>query len=251
MANTNDILTQAMNDIDFDKILTEKLKEEATEAIAKSVHDSFAWGELRKTIDSKIQETLVPYIESVDFSQYVTKLDSVLTEIVNNTVINDNNKILEHFKTIMSTDIPAEVTASELFEKYIHYVESDIDPSGRDVEFDSGEPEYEPFTVCMDVTDIEKPSWSSYEKKTMAFYVEDEENQDLNIEFELWKWRDSDKNWTIHIDRTANLSSLKFISNFELYLMALSQNGTRIILDSEQEENDSVYSDTKPEATFN
>ena len=81
----------------------EKLVEQYIEkGVSDALNEVFSWsGEGKKLIEKKLNETIVPVIERHDFNQYLTKLDSVLMEIVNNTILTDNKKMLENFKELM------------------------------------------------------------------------------------------------------------------------------------------------------
>ena len=70
------------------KIAQESLSSEEVEVIVKekfmkslgsAIDDAFRWGDAKKAIENKVKEVMVPYIESYDFSEYLPKLDSVLT----------------------------------------------------------------------------------------------------------------------------------------------------------------------------
>jgi len=92
------------------KIAQESLSSEEVEVIVKdkfmkalgsAIDDAFRWGDAKKAIENKVKEVMVPYIESYDFSEYLPKLDSVLTEIVNSDFCIANKKVLENFKNLM------------------------------------------------------------------------------------------------------------------------------------------------------
>lgn len=94
----------------------EKLVEQYIEkGVSDALKEVFSWGgEGERLIKEKLSETIVPAIERRDFNRYLTKLDSVLTEIVNNTSLADNKKILENFKGLMKEPESKEVKLSEI-----------------------------------------------------------------------------------------------------------------------------------------
>ena len=47
------------------------------------------------------EQILVPFIESYDMSGYIVKLDTLLAEMVNKSVLIDNKNLLENFKFMM------------------------------------------------------------------------------------------------------------------------------------------------------
>ena len=64
----------------------EILKKKFKESIESAIGSAFRWGDAEKALKKKINDVMVPYIEKYDFSEYLPKLDTVLTEIVNSDV---------------------------------------------------------------------------------------------------------------------------------------------------------------------
>lgn len=107
----------------------EKLVADAVEkALKDSINEQFRYsGEAKKAIDEKVKEVMIPAIESVDLNDYVTKLDTILTEIVNSTSLIDNKEILENFKELMTEPDKKEISLEEIFDEYVKYVSENID----------------------------------------------------------------------------------------------------------------------------
>jgi uncharacterized protein Yka (UPF0111/DUF47 family) len=83
-----------------EKVIAAKLEE----CITTSLKDKFSWsGEVRKVIDNKVKSVMIPYLENYDYSQYITKLDSVLVDVLKNTAL-ENKKLLENFKELMTSE---------------------------------------------------------------------------------------------------------------------------------------------------
>src|SRR5699024_2036010 len=100
--NLEERITNAVMEKLSDGTVEELVKKNVESAINKSLEDMFLWGgEGRKMIDEKAKEVIVPVIERHDFNKYIVKLDSVLTEIINQTSLAENEKILENFKSLM------------------------------------------------------------------------------------------------------------------------------------------------------
>ena len=64
----------------------------------------------------------MPFIEKYDMSDYIVKLDTVLTEIVNQTALVDNKRLLRNFQYLMTEPQEEEVKLSDLFREYEKYV---------------------------------------------------------------------------------------------------------------------------------
>ena len=91
------IINEKLNDGTVERIVSEKLEE----AISGAMNDVFGWngkGKGKEELRKRIQDIIVPAIEKHDFNKYLVKIDTVLTEIINNTNLADNERILENFK---------------------------------------------------------------------------------------------------------------------------------------------------------
>lgn len=210
----------------IEKVLTRKLEK----CIDDSVNELFTWnGVIKRTIENKLKEILVPYLEGYNYSDYITKIDDVLTDILNHTAI-DNKKVLENFKHLMVKDIPKEIKLSEIFEKWCEHCEHHIDKDELDMDFEGCY-----VTVHLCTEDISS-TWSDIEKYIVTFECEEDEN--LNVEFMLTKWKKFEEYFSLTWDRNPTLNSLRRMSEFELFMMNLKQNYSEIILDKTNDRND-------------
>lgn len=84
-----------------------------------------------------------------------------------------------------------------------------------------------------------------------TFTVDDEEQQDeLNRTVRLSHWTgDRKAGWEIRTDTNPDIYSLRHMNKFDLLLAKLQRADARIIIDETADE-DFVYSDTKPEPTY-
>jgi hypothetical protein len=190
---------------------------------------------------------MVPYLESYDYSQYIVKLDSVLVDVLKNTTL-DNKKLLTNFKSLLVTEeIKEKITVTELFEKWQEYVAENVDTDGLEVNCDDS-PSYEYVEVTCDFEEDERRSWSSLESGVLVFECEHDEK--MNFEVKLHRWIDSkDKTWSIDYKTNHEISSLRHINEFEIYLMKISQAGTKIEMDTTRESGE-VEPGKEPEASW-
>ena len=164
------------------------VKEKFMKALGSAIDDAFRWGDAKKAIENKVKEVMVPYIESYDFSEYLPKLDSVLTEIVNSDFCIANKKVLENFKNLMLEPEQKEIKLTELFKAWIKQCEADIDTDGLDVITDD-RPYYESVECEMSFELEDKPSWSSTQRAVITFQNEHDENLNVEIPVSKWIWR--------------------------------------------------------------
>ena len=229
----------------------ERLVEQCIEkGVSDALEGVFSWnGEGRKLIEGKLDEAIVPVIERHDFNQYLTKLDSVLTEIVNSTTLADNKKILENFKGLMKEPETKEVKLSDIFKRYCGHVAANVDAGRLEACCDDGEPYYEHVAAYMEVEHEDK-RWleSSFDDCVVKFTCEEDEG--LNCKIDLYKGIGEEK-WHFrgHVD-SIDINSLRNLSDFEVFLMTLKRGFADIIMDEESDCDDDIEPEERPEWSF-
>jgi hypothetical protein len=239
-----DCITKELEKGIIEKVLAEKLEE----CIASSVKDMFGWsGDVKKVIEEKIKSVMIPYLERYDYSQYIVKLDSVLVDVLKNTSL-ENKKLLTNFEELMvAEDKKEKITVTELFEKWKKYVSENVDTDDLEVDYDDS-PSYEYVEVTLDFEEDECRSWSNLESGTLIFECEHDEK--MNFGVKLHRWKDSkDKTWSIDYKTNREISSLRYINEFEVYLMKLHQADIKIQMDTTSE-SDEVQPEKEPEASW-
>lgn len=236
------------------EVLTEEevqeiVKEKFKEAFKNAVGEAFRWGDAERALKNKITEVMVPYIEKYDFTEFLPKLDTVLTEIVNSDGCMAEKQILENFKELMLEPEQKEIKVTDLFKAWIKQCEKDIDVDGLAICHEDGG--YYASTECeMRFEELDKPSWSYLQRAIITF--ENDHDKDLNMQIQVSKYvSDYGKEdpYTISISSDIKISSLRRLSDFEVLLLRLERAGTAIVID---EEWDSSYiePEKEPEATF-
>lgn len=243
------------------KVIQEQLKgdliesviaEQLESCVKKAVDEIFGnWGEATKVIKKKVEEVMIPQLSNYDYSQHITKLDDVLTDILKNTTL-DNKKILENFKEFMLPDAPKEITVSELFRKYGEFVVEKVDITGLEIDCDDERSLYEPVEIRFEVEDCPERDWSIYRNKKIFFEcVHEVDNKDeLHFQIDISKWeREKEDKWTLYFNKENNINSLRYLNEFTMYLLKLSQAGTKIIID-EYEDEEWVRPKAEPEPSW-
>ena len=244
--NLEERITNAVMEKMTDGTVEELVKKNVESAINKSLDDLFSWsGAGKKMIDEKVKEVIVPVIERHDFNQYIVKLDSVLTDIINRTSLAENEKILENFKVLMLEPDMKVIKLSDIFKKYCEYVAHDVDTDNLEACCEDGEPYYEPVTANMEVEHEDR--WmSSFEHCRVKFFCD--EDKELNKELRLYRSRD-DRNWNVsyEIDMFCDINSLRNLSDFDIFLMTLRRGYVDVEMDSESEYADDIEPEKTPE----
>jgi hypothetical protein len=240
------VLNEKLNDGTVEKIIEEKLKK----GISEALDGLFGYrGEAKEVIESKVKEVMVPVLERHDFNQYVIKLDSCLTEIVNSTNLIDNKKMLENFQTIMKEPGYEEIKLSEIFERYCKHVSENVDTDNLETYCDDGDPCYQNVMANMEVEHEDK-GWfkSSFDDCFVKFTCD--EDEDLNCQIKLYKDSDEDKWDILKCSDSIEINSLKNVSDFEIFLSVLKRGFVKIILDTESDCADDIEPEKKPEFTL-
>lgn len=92
MANFDEDIKRITDEILSDGTVDQIIREKVTDGIEKAIASSFNYGKLEKAVKERVEQVLVPFIENYDMSAYIVKLDTVLTEIVNKSVLMDNKQ---------------------------------------------------------------------------------------------------------------------------------------------------------------
>lgn len=243
-----ELLKIASESLSSDEV-EEIVKEKFMNALENAIENAFRWGDAKNAIEKKVKEVMVPYIEGYDFSEYLPKLDSVLTEIVNSDFCIGNKKVLENFKNLMIKPEQKEIKLTDLFNAWIKQCERDIDTDDLDIDYDDGV-SYQSVECEMRFELEDKPSWSSTQRAVITF--ENEHDEKLNVEIPVSKWIwDSGKEepYTLSAYKDLTISSLRNLSEFDVLLLRLSRAGTAIIIDKEYDV-DYIQPEKEPEAVF-
>lgn len=251
MANFDEDIKRIMNEAFEDGTVKAIIGEKVKECIENSIDSAFRWGELKTAIEKRVKDVLVPYIESYDMSNYVTKLDTVLTDIVNQTALQDNAQILGNFKKLMIEPGVKSVTLKDIFEQYKKYVADNMETSGRGIVYDET-PHYEPMGVTAKIEKEEDRTWSRYEYAALELAVEESEQEDtLNFSARLSRWDSpyEEKGYAVHYDVAPSIHGLRLLNDFEIYILRLARAGVRVLDDIEYID-DEVVPTKEPEETY-
>lgn len=246
MSTFEERIAKAVADKLNDGTVEELVSDAVVKALKSSIEDQFMWkGEAKKIIDEKVKEAIVPAIERSSLAKSVAKLDTVLTEIVNNTALVDNKELLENFKSLMIEPEKKRIRLEDIFEKYKKYVSENVDTSDLEIDYDDS-PTYQNITACVEA--MYRDSWSEVDKYCELVFkcVEDEE---LEKSIELIRGYDGEYR-IIGVDGAVDINSLRDMNDFEIFLMTLSR-ARCVITGINDIEDDDVEVEAEPEASWN
>ena len=242
-----DCVNQKLNDGTVERLIEEKLEKGISDAIG----ELFSYGgKGKKVLVSKVEETMIPVIEKHDFNKYLVKLDSVLTELVNNTSLADNAVILENFKQLMKSPVDdfSIVPISRIYEEYQNYVSKNIDTDKLDICSDD-DVYYCDATTNMEIEKCER-RWFRSDRDEYIVKFTCDEDEDMNCEFKLSNGYSDER---FRIDATTipmNIQSLSTLNRFEIFIQQLMRAYAKINLDITVSYGDAVEIEAKPEMSF-
>src|SRR5690606_29777527 len=109
-----DVISKKLVDGTVEKLVEEHLQKGVTKAL-ENLFSSY--GDVTKVIEEQVKSVMVPYLENYDYSEYITKLDSVLVDVLKNTAL-ENKKLLTNFRELMVHEERKEIKITELFEEW-------------------------------------------------------------------------------------------------------------------------------------
>lgn len=240
----SEIVANKLNDGSIENIINEQIEE----AVKKALGDVFGYrGEAKVLLEKKIGEVIVPIIERHDFNKYLVKLDEVLTSVVNQTNLSENKHILEAFEECMKEPKKKEIGLSEIFAMYTKHVAENVSTDNLEAQCEDGEPYYECVTANMEVEHVDKGwlSGSHFDDCYVNFSCEEDEN--LNCQIKLYKSTD-ESSWSIlRSSNGIDITSLRYTSEFEVFLSVIQRSFCKIIIDTENECSDDIEPVEKPE----
>lgn len=226
----------------------ERLIEEQLEKSVKSaLDDVFGWnGQARKMLKERFESVMCPAIEGHDFNKYITKLDSVLTEIINQTRFEENKLILSNFTTLLKDADIEQIKLSEIFAEYCKYVSKNVDTSDLEVNTDD-RPSYQDVTANISVEEC------GYFTTRKLITFDCEEDKNLEIKAEIVEGYDKLYRFTFIQYKDGSfdipLSSLRYMSDFEVFLRTLKCNCTKVVVDCGDHSKD-VEVESEPEPSW-
>ncbi len=238
-----DAIGKKLEDGTIENLVAEQLEKGVKNALENLFRSH---GDVTKIIEEKVKSVMIPYLESYDYSKYITKLDSVLVEVLKSSAL-ENKKMLSNFKQLIIVEERTNIKVTELFEIWKNYVAKNVNTHGLEINYDDS-PSYESVKVTLEINKDESRSWSSLERATLVF--ECQHDEELNFEIILSRYtKSSREGWDIVYDTIQNINSLRYINEFEILLMKLRQNYTNLIIDVSFDE-DEVYPENEPEVSL-
>lgn len=251
MANFEEDMKRITNEVLEDGTVDKIIRENVIAGFKRAIENAFSFGELRNAIIDRVKETMVPYIEEYDMSEYLLKLETCLSEIIKNSVLIDQKAMIGNFKDIM-IDVPKkEWTLEELLGVYERFVAANIETDGLGIDYDDGV-SYDSFEISAEIEE-EDEKWykSSIQDAHLCFKVDadnDDDNENIQFRIRISKYDNRDY-WDIRFAGDPNIDRLRFMSDFEVFLMKLSRYSC-VLVGTDTRLVTNIRPVREPEATF-
>lgn len=220
------VITQKVNDGAIEKLVSDQFEKSVNRVLD---HVFGPYGDATEIIEREVKSVMIPYLEKYDYSKYIIKLDDVLIDVLNNVTF-ENRKMLGNFQKLMASEDKRVITVSELFDAWANYVSNNIDTLNLDIDYDD-DVSYECVEITSNVVYEDGPSWTSFEYAKLIF--ECEKDKTVNFEIRLSHWKnDKNNEWDICYNNFCDISSLRYLNDFEILLMRLDQNNIKIKIDT-------------------
>jgi len=226
-----DCISQEIEKGIIEKVISKKLEE----CVSTALNDMFGYsGAVKKVIEDKVKSVMVPYLENYDYSQYICKLDSVLVDVLKSSAL-ENKNLLENFKELMTAEENLkDIKITQIYAKWCEYCADSIDTEKIEgYDFEGGY-----INTSLDIEEVSS-NWSDYEKHIVRF--ECEEDEDLNVEFMLTKWKKYDSAHKLDWKKKTNdLNSLRRLDKFDMFMMKVEQAYTNIDIDDQSSSDETL-----------
>ncbi|WP_297136058.1 hypothetical protein [Terrisporobacter sp.] len=225
--NIKDCISKELEKGIIEKVIAEQLEK----CIEKSISDMFGWsGEVKKVVEEKVKSVMIPYLENYDYSEYIVKLDSVLVDVLKSSTL-ENRRLLENFQSLMKSEDIKEIKLTDIFEKWNEYCKNNVDKDDLEFDFEGGY-----IGTRFDVEDVSS-SWSSWKTYMITFECEEDEN--LKFEFSIQSYKPSENSkYTSNYKNIGSIRSLRYLNDFEILMMRISEGYENIVVDSFGESED-------------
>lgn len=228
--NLNEVFQNAIDKATEPGILQELVDAKMERLVEDAISDALKWGATRKAFEAKVSELLIPAIERWDVSRCNVKLETLLDDLVRESAIAERADILRRFKLLMSSEgMPESVTATQIAKEWEKWIAEDFDCDGRRVV----DGQYAEFEAYEDVLDRGSGYSRLFEYATLHFHVDPDANGNndrLNVRIPISRWHD-EETWTVDHGRDLNVSDLRNLPDFMVWVYKLALARTPVDLD--------------------
>ena len=211
-----DEVKKQTNSTEFKENMQAKVKEMLNDIVSNLLK----W-EIKNAIEKPIKDSMLEAIEGISISDYIPKIDYLLTSVIRESSVGHYRRITENFKQLLAEETPDRIKVSELFEEYKQYCARWVSTSDLDIIVDGDRAYYEDLNCELLV---EKKVYDS--KLILKFSCD----ADTELNKEILLQKDYRGEYRLPF-ANYDLKSLRYLSPFEILFLRLAEKQARIEVD--------------------
>ncbi len=235
------------------------VEDRLSDAVAGWVADALrGWDEdsPRRLMQEKVRGLICPAIERMSLDD--ARVDLMLSKMVEESVVGERRAMLGRYAELTKPGGPKAldvVRASDVLRRYEGWCAREYDCSGREVEFDSGDPYYGSVGCRIELDEsLPANDWSCYEDATLTLCTlgtdGEGEAREYAKELRLWRRKGGDGRWRVET-RFLDALSLSEMDEMDVYLARLALVRSRIEWDYPKGWHDGEFEpEAKPECEW-
>lgn len=219
----------------------ENMQAEVKKMLDNIIRNLLSW-EIKDAIEKPLKDSMLEAIGNVSVSNYIPKIDYLLTSVIRESSVGHYRRITKNFKQLLTEETPESMKVSELFKEYTEYCANWVNTSDLEI-ITYGDRAYYKDLNCKFLV---KKNDNLFGNSKLILQFSCDEDTELNKEILLQKdYRGEYRLPFANYD----LKSLRYLSPFEILFLRLAEKQTKIEVDIYDAE-DCVEVAFEPEACY-
>ncbi len=219
----------------------ENMQAEVKKMLDNIIRNLLSW-EIKKAIEKPLKDSMLEAIGNVSISNYIPKIDYLLTSVIRESSVGHYRRITKNFKPLLTEETPESMKVSELFKEYTEYCANWVNTSDLEIITDGDRAYYEDLNCKF----LVKKNDNLFGNSRLILQFSCDEDTELNKEILLQKdYRGEYRLPFANYD----LKSLRYLSPFEILFLRLAEKQTKIEVDIYDAE-DCIEVNDEPEAYY-
>lgn len=219
----------------------ENMQAEVKKMLDNIIRNLLSW-EIKEAIEKPLKDSMLEAIGNVSVSNYIPKIDYLLTSVIRESSVGHYRRITKNFKQLLTEETPESMKVSELFKEYTEYCANWVNTSDLEIITDGDRAYYEDLNCKF----LVKKNDNLFGNSRLILQFSCDEDTELNKEIVLLnnyrgEYRLPFANY--------NLKSLRYLSRFEILSLRLAEKQTKIEVDIYDAE-DCIEVNDEPEAYY-
>ena len=219
----------------------ENMQAEVKKMLDNIIRNLLSW-EIKEAIEKPLKDSMLEAIGNVSISNYIPKIDYLLTSVIRESSVGHYRRITKNFKQLLTEETPESMKVSELFKEYTEYCANWVNTSDLEI-ITAGDRAYYEDLNCKFLV---KKNDNLFGNSRLILQFSCDEDTELNKEILLQKdYRGEYRLPFANYD----LKSLRYLSPFEILFLRLAEKQTKIEVDIYDAE-DCIEVNDEPEAYY-